>query len=460
MRGNRGADTRDDAARPRCASDSKWDKKQRGDGNHKSVYFGGRALAMASSKRWASEGDLASEAPARKHRRRELASPGCALVTLVTTDGAAMVLDVSPRGRFAARFRESHLLDPGDPADADPQDGSRAKHREIVLPVDRSSLVPVYAYVTIDGTDFGSRGALDTNALISSSLCLCVGRLDAIQTAADAIGVPAAAACLRRWVDLAAPDPTSFTMALETDARGVVLSCSFAPHDPAALVAEMGPEAAKRLCAAVARERLGADASPLVRYVTLARLDEPLRARIARARDDADVAGAGCAPATCVPLQRRMPFLLATGDLPDVDGACARSRCVLGACCDEGRANALAGSLDDLCHLARDMPERVRVDNPYHIMAALASRSGMADSDLGAKALAAAVDGDTHLLGLLADAARLALGTPHAIRALTDIHLHGLCLDPYQLHKVDQAICAHYDGDVDPARHSHPSAAD
>ncbi|WBR14465.1 hypothetical protein pkur_cds_290 [Pandoravirus kuranda] len=415
-------------------------------GGDRQRHLGRRARVMASSKRWVSEGDLTQEMPARKRRRRGMDPPGRALVALVTTDGAAMMLDVSPQGRFAARFSESHLL--GE-TDVDSKADDHADYREVVLPVDRASLVPVYAYVTVDGADFGSCGALDTNALISSSLCPCVDRLDAIQTAADAIGVPAAAACLRRWVDLAAPDPASYAITTYPDAHGIAVRCRFAPRDSEALIAEMGPEAAGRLCAAVARHRLGTEASPLVRHVTLARLDEPLRARIGAGTAYADATDADGTFAACRHLFRKqMPFLLATSDLPDVDGAYARCRRVLQACRNEPGAGALADSLDDLGRLAHDMPEQVRADNPYHIMAALAAPfpcPDTADPRLGAKALAAAVDANTNLLGLLADAARLALGTPHATGALVNAHVGGLYLGPRQWIEVDQAIRAYYD---------------
>ncbi|AVK75923.1 hypothetical protein pneo_cds_316 [Pandoravirus neocaledonia] len=446
MQNNASAGAHASVALSRRTGDITLDKGQRSGGDRQR-HLGRRACAMATSKRWVSEGDLTPEMPARKRQRREAGLPGRALVALVTTDGAAMMLDVSPQGRFAARFSESHLL--GE-TDVDSKADDHADYREVVLPVDRASLVPVYAYVTIDGADFGSCGALDTNALISSSLCPCVDRLDAIQAAADAIGVPAAAARLRRWVDLAAPDPTSYAITTYPDAHGIAVRCRFAPRDSGALIAEMGPEATERLCAAVARHRLGTEASPLVQHVMLARLDEPLRARIVGAgAGDADATDADGTFAACRHLFRKqMPFLLATSDLPDVDGAYARCRRVLQACRNEPGAGALADSLDDLGRLAHDMPERVRVDNPYHIMAALAAPfpcPDTADPHLGAKALAAAVDANTNLLGLLADAARLALGTPHAIGALVDAHMGALCLGPRQRIEVDQAIRAYYD---------------
>lgn len=444
----------DDVTRSRRGANGTWDAKRDG-GDRKPTRSHERARAMASSKIWASEGDLATEAPARKHQRHETDLPGRALVTLVTTDGAAMILDVSPHGRFAARFPSSHLLGRGDGKD-DPSNkrGDHARHCEIALPVDRASLVPVYAYVTIDSTDFGPCGAIDTSALIASSLCLCVDRLDSVRAAADAIGVPEAATALRRWVDLAAPDPTSYTIALEPDAYGVAVCCTFAPRDSDALAAVMGPDAAKRLCGAVARHRVGTDVSPLVRYVRLARLDRALRNRIACIRIGAATVDADPTTGVGTPIQRQMPFLLATSDLPDVDGASARARRILSRHSDTVNGDALAAPLDDLHRLARQMPGQVRIDNPYHIMAALASCAGIAKSGLGAKALAAAVDGNIHLLGLLADAAHPNLDVSHAAKALTDVHLGNLDLDPYELHKVDQAIRAYYAsgfGSADPS---------
>nr|UMO79638.1 hypothetical protein [Pandoravirus aubagnensis] len=442
------------ATRPRHGTNDTGNEKQ-DSGDHESMYFNERARAMASSKRWASEGDLVTKAPARKHQRREMDMAGRALVTLVTTDGATMILDVSPHGRFAARFPSSHLLDRRDGEDdsGSRKGGNHARHCEIALPVDRASLVPVYAYMTIDSADFGPCGAIDTNGLIASSLCLCIDRLDSVRAAADALGVPEAATALCRWADLAAPDPASYAITLEPDAYGIAAVCTFAPRDPVALAADMGPDAAKRLCDTVARQRMGTDVSPAIRYVRLARLDEPLRARIACICTDAGIIDTDSAAKVGTPIRRQMPFLLATSDLPDVDGAYARARRVLTKHSNMARGEALVAHLDDLCCLARQMPGQVRVDNPYHIMAALAACSDIVESGLGAKALTAAVDGNVNLLGLLADAAHPGLDVSHAVRALTDAHLGKLCLDPYQLHKVDQAIRAYYAGglgSVDP----------
>lgn len=412
------------------------------------------ARPPAATKRSLSEGDLIKATDAPRKRRR---TPALGVVLVRTSDGTTFSLDVSPGGRFAARFPHSHLVpsDDGIAGDDDVDTVDATQRRLNLHDVDRVAFAPVYAYVAFDGADFGPRGAVEINGLVASALVMCMDRLDAVDAAAAVLGVPEVGVMLRAWLRAAAPCPT------ETDDRlhiaavedAIEVSCALCPKDPELVERVLGVQGAEQFCADVFYRRLGVTRPFTVVRIPLPSFDLPLalpRVEAVGASDDPEWLPSDA------PLRGWLPFLAATSHFDSLPGAHERAEQALAAYKDD---DVLQRPLGDLRLLACEMPSRVCIDNPYHIAAAFFCCVYGVNARLAARAIKAAVDGDVGLLGLLMDA-RASCGSlmppprgghgngPRIESLLTDHYLGGLGLAGSDLYAVDNAIALYY-GDRD-----------
>ncbi|AGO84053.1 hypothetical protein psal_cds_377 [Pandoravirus salinus] len=407
----------------------------------------------AIAKRSLSEGDLTKAADTPRKRRRK---PAFGVMLVRTSDGATFSLDVSPDGRFAARFPHSHLV-PTDHDDAVASDGSpnTVERRLDLANVDRVAFAPVYAHVAFDGADFGPRGTIEINGLVASALAMCMDRLDDVDAAAAALGVPEVASMLRTWVDAATPcrADTGNPVRIAAAEGAIDVSCAFCPRDLDLVEAALGVQGAEQFCADVFSRRLGTTQSHLVVRMPLPRFDPPL------ALSPAVTVGTGTSGVddpewlpSDAPLRGWLPFLAATSHLDSLPGAYERARSALAAHKDDPM---LCRPLDDLRLLACELPSRACVDNPYHIAAAFFCCVYGVNARAAQRAIEAAVDGDMSLLGLLMDAnATCGLlmppppgghdNGPRIESFITDHYLGDLGLTESDLHVVDDAIALYY----------------
>jgi hypothetical protein len=405
---------------------------------------------LTQSKRSFSESDLTAADLGRRPKRTRTARNSVILVR--TSDGSSFLLDVSRDGHFASRFPHSHLIalgqrtgDDGDNrSDGCVDDTSHGLSADsgpfchhIVLPsVDRTAFAPLYAYVALASGPPGSRASRTINSLVASTLVQCLDRMDDVDAAADALGVPDASRTLRSWIAAAMPHITG-----DADPHIVVTNYGFdvnylfEPTDLTPLQHSLGVSGAEQFCARVSHWRLGAERSPLTRHLVLDRFDTlPYLDRAQRVQSFGKT------------LRGWLPFLEATASQPCVDGAYERAHAELSR-----HDGALQRCMDDLSHLAKDMPSRVHIDNPYHIMAAIFCRLRGPSARFGTQAIRAAANKDVGLLGLLMDAAsRLAPAVGAANNApriealLADHYLGDLNLGPHRLYCIDGVISLYY----------------
>lgn len=414
-----------------------------------------------TAKRSLSEGDLARATTAPRKRRR---TPALGIVLVSTSDGATFSLDVSSGGRFATRFPHSHLVLSGDGITDDHTDNvngdthvdndDAVQRRLNLSDVDRVAFAPVYAYAAFDGADFGPRGALEINGLVASALAMCVDRLDAVDAAAAALGVPEVAAMLRAWAKAAMPclADTGDRLRIAAAEGAIEVSCVWRPRDRDLVERALGVQGAEQFCADMFQHQLGTTQSHLVVRIPLPRFDRPLEVPPLATVDAGDAVDDPEWLALDAPLRGWLPFLAATSHLDNVPGACERVR---SASIAYGDDDVLQRPLNDLRLLAYEMPSRVCTDNPYHIAATFLCCLYGVNARCAVRAIRAATDGDMGLVGLLVDAnARYGSRMPpprggHANgprieMLLTDHYLGGLGLTGSDLYMVDNAIALYY----------------
>ncbi|AVK74791.1 hypothetical protein pqer_cds_369 [Pandoravirus quercus] len=420
-----------------------------------------RTMRHPTAKRSLSEGDLAKATAAPRKRRR---APALGVVLVCTSDGTTFSLDVSPGGRFGARFPHSHLI-LSDDAIADDHAGNvngdthadtddAVQRRLNLADVDRVAFAPVYAYVAFDGADFGPRGTIEINGLVASALTMCVDRLDAVDAAAAALGVPEVGVMLRAWVKAAMPCPadTGNRLRIAAAEGAIEVSCVWRPRDRGLVERALGVQGAEQFCADMFQHQLGTTQSRLAVRIPLPRFDQPLEVPPLATADAGDAVDDPEWLAPDAPLRGWLPFLAATSRLDKVPGAYERARSASVAHEDD---DVLQRPLDDLRLLAYEMPSRVCIDNPYHIAATFFCCLYGVNARCAVRALKAVVNGDMGLVGLLMDAnARYGsrmppprgghVNGPRIEMLLTDYYLGGLGLTGSDLYVVDNAITLYY----------------